>query len=215
MSEKSILVDLKKAVLEGDDKLAQQLSQKALDQGIEPMTIVKDGIVPGIQEAGELWKKNEYFHSDIILCAEAFRLAMEIVEPRISAGQRGASGKVIVGTVAGDVHNLGKMMVIATLRGGGFEVTDLGVDVPQDTFVQKIQEMSPDIIGLGCYMTSTMLEMGDIIKRLESEGLRDKVKVLIGGVPTTQEFANEIGADAWGKDAFDAVEKAKALMGVQ
>jgi 5-methyltetrahydrofolate--homocysteine methyltransferase len=214
MSENAILADLKKAVLEGDDNLAQQLSQKALDQGIEPMTIVKEGIVPGIQEAGELWKKNEYFHSDIILCAEAFRLAMEIVEPKMAAGERGASGKVIIGTVAGDVHNLGKMMVIATLRGAGFEVTDLGVDVPQDTFVQKIQEMSPDIIGLGCYMTSTMVEMGDIIKRLESEGLRDRVKVLIGGVPTTQEFANEIGADAWGKDAFDAIEKARALMGV-
>lgn len=214
MSQNKILMDLKKAVLEGDDIIAQELAQKALDQGILPMKIFDQGIVPGIQEAGELWKRNEYFHTDIILCAEAFRLAMEVIEPKLSRGEIGSSGKMIIGTVAGDMHNLGKIMVSATLRGAGFEIIDLGEDISQDTFIQKIKELSPDILGLGCYMTTTMLEMKDVIKRLKEEGLRDKVKIMIGGVPITQKYADEIGADAWGKDAFDSVEKAKQLMGV-
>ena len=214
MSQNKILVDLKKAVLEGDDDIAQNLSKEALNSGIAPMVIINEGIIPGIQEAGELWKRNEYFHTDIILCAEAFRLAMEVIEPKLSEGEKGTSGKVLIGTVAGDMHNLGKIMVDATLRGGGFEVIDLGEDVSQDTFIQKIRELNPSILGLGCYMSTTMLEMKDMIERLNKEGLRDKVKVLIGGVPTSQEFSDEIGADAWGKDAFDTVEKAKKLMGV-
>ena len=214
MSQNKILVDLKKAVLEGDDDIAQNLSKEALNSGIAPMVIINEGIIPGIQEAGELWKRNEYFHTDIILCAEAFRLAMEVIEPKLSEGEKGTSGKVLIGTVAGDMHNLGKIMVNATLRGGGFEVIDLGEDVSQDTFIQKIKELNPNILGLGCYMSTTMLEMKDMIERLNKEGLRDKVKVLIGGVPTSQEFSDEIGADAWGKDAFDTVEKAKKLMGV-
>jgi len=215
MNQNEILMELKKAVLEGDDDIAQELAKKALEQEIKPMTIINVGIIPGIQEAGELWKKNEYFHTDIILCAEAFRLAMEVIEPKLQAGDRASSGKVIIGTVAGDMHNLGKIMVNATLRGGGFEVIDLGEDVSQDTFIEKIKEFNPDILGLGCYMTTTMLEMREIIKRLEKEGLRSKLKVMIGGVPCTQEFAEEINADVWGKDAFDAVEKAKMIMGVQ
>jgi len=210
----NIIEDLKKAVLEGDDDIAADLVRKALDQGIPPLDIVNQAIIAGIQEAGELWKRNEYFHTDIILCAEAFRLAMEVIEPKLSSGEKGTSGKVVIGTVAGDMHNLGKIMVDATLRGGGFEVIDLGEDVAQDTFIQKVKELNPNILGLGCYMSTTMLEIGNIIKRLESEGLRSNVKVLIGGVPCTQEFADEIGADAWGKDAFDSVEKAKKLMGV-
>ena len=207
-----VLVDLKKSVLEGDDEIAQELAHKALEQGLEPMMIVNQGIIPGIQEAGELWKRNEYFHTDIILCAEAFRLAMEIIEPKLSAGERGSSGKIVIGTVAGDMHNLGKIMVNATLRGGGFEVIDLGEDVSKELFIKTVKEEKPDILGLGCYMTTTMLEMKNVLVLLQNEGLRNNVKVLVGGVPTTQKFADEVGADAWGKDAFDTVEKAKKIM---
>ena len=207
-----VLVDLKKSVLEGDDEIAQELAHKALELGLEPMRVINQGIIPGIQEAGELWKKNEYFHTDIILCAEAFRLAMEIIEPKLSAGERGSSGKIVIGTVAGDMHNLGKIMVNATLRGGGFEVIDLGEDVSKELFIKTVKEEKPDILGLGCYMTTTMLEMKKILGLLQNEGLRNNVKVLVGGVPTTQEFADEVGADAWGKDAFDTVEKAKKIM---
>jgi len=207
-----VLVDLKKSILEGDDEIAQELAHKALEQGLEPMMVVNQGIIPGIQEAGELWKRNEYFHTDIILCAEAFRLAMDIIEPKLSAGERGSSGKIVIGTVAGDMHNLGKIMVNATLRGGGFEVIDLGEDVSKELFIKTVKEEKPDILGLGCYMTTTMLEMKNVLGLLQNEGLRNNVKVLVGGVPTTQEFADEVGADAWGKDAFDTVEKAKKIM---
>ena len=206
------LEDLKKAVLEGDDDLSKDLAEKLINEGIEPIKVMNEGIIPGIVEAGELWKTNDYFQTDIILCAEAFRLAMEVVEPKLSSEDLGKSGTVIIGTVAGDMHNLGKIMVKATLRSGGFNVIDLGEDVPNDTFIEKVKEIKPDILGLGCYMTTTMLEMKNILGLLQNEGLRNNVKVLVGGVPTTQEFADEVGADAWGKDAFDTVEKAKKIM---
>lgn len=214
MGNLKTIEELRVAVLEGDDDLAVDLAKKALDEGIEPSKVMKEGIIAGVVDAGVLWKKNEYFQTDIILCSEAFRLAMEVVEPKLSSEDLGASGKIIIGTVAGDMHNLGKIMVKATLRSGGFEVIDLGEDVPNETFINKIKELNPDILGLGCYMTTTMLEMKEILKNLENEGLRSNVKVLVGGVPTTQEFADEIGADGWGKDAFDAVEKAKKIMGL-
>lgn len=206
------LKKLKKAVVEGEDDLALSLAQQSLEEGAQPLAIVNEAIVAGIQEAGELWKKSEYFLSDMIMSAEAFRVAMEVVEPNIAAGETSTAGKLVIGTVAGDMHDLGKMMVIAMLRGAGFHVIDLGEDVPTETFIDKVKELKPDILGLGCYMTTTMVEMGTVIKHLEENGLRGSVKVMIGGVPTSQEYANESGADAWGKDALDAVEKAQRLM---
>jgi len=208
------LKKLKKAVLEGDDDLALSLAQKSLEEGAQPLAIVNEAIVAGIQEAGELWKKNEYFQTDMIMSAEAFRAAMEVVEPNLAVGETNTTGKLVIGTVAGDMHNLGKMMVVAMLRGAGFHVIDLGEDVPTKTFIDKVKELKPDILGLGCYMTPTMAEMKNVIKQLKESGLRDRVKVMIGGVPTSQGYANESGADAWGKDALDAVEKAQRLMEV-
>jgi len=209
-----ILQDLKKAVLEGDDEQALKLVRSALQQGIQPITLVNQAIMPGIQEAGILWKKNTYFQSDVIMSAEAFRMAMEVVEPLLTAGEVVSSKKIAIGTVAGDMHNLGKIIVIAMLRGAGFNVTDLGEDVPVDIFINTVKIQKPDILGLGCYMTTTMLEMKEVLKNLNDSGLRGQVKVIIGGVPTSQEFADEIGADGWGKDALDAVYKVKTLLGV-
>ncbi len=214
MVDNKLLDALKRAVLEGDEEEAVCLTKKALKKKISPIDIVKKSIVVGIEKAGELWKKNEYFQTDVILSAEAFRMAMEIVEPLLRAEDVGKAGKIIIGTVAGDMHNLGKILVIVTLRSAGYQVIDLGEDVPTDTFIDKVKEINPVILGLGCYMTTTMSEMKIIIERLKSEGLRNKLKVIIGGVPLTQQFADEIGADAWGKDAFDAVEKVKKIMEV-
>ena len=212
MTETNILNDLKEAVLVGDDDLAFDLAKKALDNKTAAIAILKQGIVPGIQEAGEKWKRNEYFQPDIVMSAEAFRMAMEVIEPRLSSEDYSATGKVVIGTVAGDMHTLGKLMVKAMLRSGGFEVIDIGVDTSVATFIEKVKEHNPDILGLGCYMTTTMLDMKEVITSLQNNGIRNKVRVMIGGVPITQEFADEIGADAWGKDAFDAVEKAIKLM---
>ena len=147
------------------------------------------------------------------MCATAFRVALDVVEPLVSEVETKGAGRYLIGTVAGDMHNLGKIMVIAMLRGAGFQVTDLGEDVPKEIFLNKIIELEPDILGLGCYMTTTMLELEEVIKSLEEQGLRQRLKVMIGGIPTSQEYANQIGADAWGKNALDAVDKAKQLIG--
>lgn len=213
MSNSNILKEIKEAVLTGNDDLAYDLTKKAVDSGEAPITIMNQSIVPGIQEAGEKWKRNEYFQPDIVMSAEAFRMSMEIIEPLLSPEQFTSTGKIVIGTVAGDMHNLGKFMVNAMLRSGGFDVVDIGEDVPVSTFIEKVKELKPDILGLGCYMTTTMREMKEVISKLQDENLRNSVKVLIGGVPTTQEFADEIGADGWGKDAFDAVDKAKQIIG--
>jgi len=214
MAEYDILLEIKKAVLEGEDDLAYDLAQKALKEEIEPLRIVNEGVVSGIEEAGVLWKKNEYFLPDVVMSAEAFKMAMEVIEPHLSAEEFGTTGKVVIGTVAGDMHTLGKIIVMVMLRSVGFEVIDVGEDVSIATFIEKVKELKPNILGLGCYMTTTMLDMKDIIMKLQENGLRNSVKVMIGGVPTSQEFADEIGADAWGKDAVDAAEKAKKIMGV-
>ena len=207
------LQELKRSVLEGEDDLAQSLACKALEEGIQP-TIVNGAIVTGILEAGELWKQGVYFQTDMVMSAEAFRIAMEVVEPSLSGMEDNSIGKYVIGTVAGDMHNLGKMMVVVMLRGAGFNVIDLGEDVPATTFVEKVKELKPDILGLGCYMTTTIVEIENIIKDLAKNSLRDSVKVMIGGVPMTQHHADELGADAWGKDALDAMQKAKELMEV-
>lgn len=206
------LLELKKAILNGEDDLARSLAQKALEVGSQPMTVINEALVTGIIEAGELWKKNVYFWPEVVMSTEAFKAAMEVIEPHLSAGEFGIAGKLVIGTVAGDMHNLGKMIVINMLRCANFNVIDLGEDVPMITFIDKVKELMPDILGLGCYMTTTMPEMRDLVKSLKDSGLRDNIKVIIGGVPTGQEFADDIGADAWGKDAFDAVEKVKQLI---
>jgi corrinoid protein of di/trimethylamine methyltransferase len=208
-----IVETVKQTIVDGDDDEAVAQIEKALTEGIDPVKVLKQAIIPGIERAGELWHDNVYFMPDVVLSAEAFKAAMKAVEPHLAGREITKLGTVIMGVVAGDMHDLGKSIVIAMLTGAGFEVIDLGVDVPTETFIEKIGELKPDIMGVGCYMTTTMLELKAMITFLKDNGLRDKVKIMIGGVPTTQQFADEIGADAWGKDALDAVDKARKLMG--
>jgi len=208
-----VVETVKQTIVDGDDDEAVAQIEKALTEGIDPVKVLKQAIVPGIERAGELWHDNVYFMPDVVLSAEAFKAAMKAVEPHLAGREITKLGTVIMGVVAGDMHDLGKSIVIAMLTGAGFEVIDLGVDVPTETFIEKISELKPDIMGVGCYMTTTMLELKAMITFLKDNGLRDKVKIMIGGVPTTQQFADEIGADAWGKDALDAVDKARKLMG--
>jgi corrinoid protein of di/trimethylamine methyltransferase len=207
------LQKLQQAVTEGEDDAAAAAAKQALQEGAKALDIVSTAIVPGIQAAGQLWKDNKYFLPDVVMAAEAFNAAMAVVQPKLTAEGAKKTGKVLIGTVAGDMHTLGKSIVIAMLQGAGFEVIDLGVDVPVKTFIDKTAELKPDIVGAGCYMSTTMLEMKDIISGLKAKGLRGKVKVMVGGVPTSQEFADEVGADAWGKDALDATAKALKLVG--
>lgn len=208
----AILEKVKQAIIDGDEDAAQAHAGEALQQGVNPLAVVKEAIVPGIERTGELWKENVYFMPDVVLSTEAFKTAMNVVEPQLAALTTDSRGRYLMGVVAGDMHDLGKNIVTAMLTGAGFEVIDLGVDVPTPTFIQKVKELKPDILGIGCYMTTTMLELRELMKGLTGHGLRETLKVMVGGVPTTQSFADEVGADAWGKDALDAVEKARSLM---
>jgi 5-methyltetrahydrofolate--homocysteine methyltransferase len=206
------LEKLRQCIIDGDDDMATALAEEALQSGVDVLEIVKTAITPGIEQAGKLWHENIYFMPDVVLSAEAFKAAMQVVKPHVKGRETSSRGKIIIGVVAGDMHDLGKSIVIAMLMGAGFDVIDLGVDVPAETFIEKAKELKPDILGIGCYMTTTMLELKEVVRSLNENGLRDKMKIMIGGVPTTQQFADEIGADAWGRDALDAVAAAKQLI---
>ena len=209
-----IMDELKKAIVDGEDELAIVKTGKIIESGTDPNKIISDSILPGLQQAGELWKNNKYFLPDVVLSARAFKAAMKKVEPLLKkSNSKNIVGRFAIGVVHGDMHDLGKGLVIAMLTSAGFEIMDLGVDVPAEKFVQAIKDFRPDIIGMGAYMTPTMIQMAQIIKDIEKEGLRKKVKVMVGGVPTSQEFATEIGADAWGKDALETMNKALAIIG--
>jgi corrinoid protein of di/trimethylamine methyltransferase len=203
---------VRRAVMEGEDVEATRAVNEALKAGLPPMEIMQRGIVDGITRAGEKWKANEYFLPDVIMAADAFKATMAVLKPHLQGDAGRPKGKkFVIGVVQGDVHDLGKSLVIAMLTSAGFQVIDLGIDVPLQRFIQAVRGHKPDILGLGAYMTTTMLEMKEVIAELEKQGLRKNVKVMVGGVPTSQEFANEVKADAWGKDALDAVKKAMAL----
>lgn len=205
---------LKKAIVEGDPDLASELAQKILDSGISALNTIKDAVIPGINEAGDLWRQNIYFIPDVVMSAEAFKEAMSILEVH-SGLEREKIGKYLICTVKGDIHDLGKSIVITMLRGAGFDVHDLGEDVPIETFIEKVRELNPDIVGLGAYMSTTAATIRDYVQALEDAGLRNKVKVMIGGVRTSNRYAKEFGADAWGRDGVDAAKKALMLMGVE
>lgn len=206
------LKELKLAIVQGDDEVASQKAAEALAEGLSPIAVMEEAVVAGIQEAGRLWSENRYFLPDVILSAGAFKAAMTVLQPKLSQASGAKYGRIVIGVVEGDMHDLGKAIVTAMLTGAGFEVIDLGVDVPMRTFIEKTRELKPDILGLGAYMTTTMLQMKDIIEELQAAGLRKQVKVMVGGVPTSEQFAQEIGADACGKDALDTVVKAQQLM---
>lgn len=206
---------ISKAVTEGQDAEAERLVEQALSDNLPPLEILQKGVVNGITKAGEMWKANEYFLPDVILAADAFKAAMRLLEPRLKEAKGGRpKGKIVIGVVEGDMHDLGKSLVGAMLSSAGFDVIDLGIDTSVSRFIKAIEEHKPDIIGMGAYMTTTMLQMKIIIAELEKQGLRKNMKVMVGGVPTSQEFADEIGADAWGKDALDTMQKALKMIGV-
>ncbi|MFW9805621.1 MAG: B12-binding domain-containing protein [Candidatus Thorarchaeota archaeon] len=209
------LESLKQAIVEGDPDLAEQLAQEILDSGADILNAINNAVIPGINQAGELWKQNEYFLSDVVLCGEAFKSAMNILEKDPQIQNREKLGKFLICTVEGDMHDLGKSIVVTMLKGAGFDVLDLGVDVSISTFIEKTKEFKPDIIGLGAYMSTTASTMKDYVQALVDSGLRDDVKVMMGGVRTSEVYVKQLGADAWGIDGIETAEKALQLMGVR
>ena len=206
--------ELRQAVLEGDEIRAEELAGQALEEGAEPLAVLEKGAVAGIYEAGRLWREGTYFLPDIILATEAYNVVSALTEPLLQASDVSRKGKILIGSVEGDAHEIGKNIVIALLRCASYEVIDLGIDVKTDLFLKKVKELAPDLLGLGAYMTTTMRRMGEVLEALKEAGLRDVVKVMVGGAAVTADFAESIGADGYGKDAADAVRLADEWMGV-
>lgn len=205
------------SIIDGDPDLAAELARKAIEQGIDPLEAINKGFVPGVDYVGEQYEKGEMFLPDLVLAGEAMKAAVAVLEPEITrrGGQRQTMGTVVIGTVEGDIHEIGKTLVATMLSVGGFKVYDLGVDVPVATFVEKAREVNADIVGMSALLTTTMVRQRDVIEALEDAGLRSRVKVIVGGAPVTRAWAEEIGADGYSEDAIGAVAIAKRLLGVE
>ena len=206
---------MKQSIIDGDPDRAKELSQRVLAEGIPPLDAINRGFVPGLNVVGEQFQQGEMFLPDLVLAGEAMKAATAILEPEIqkAGATRETLGKVVLGTVKGDIHEIGKTLVGTMLSASGFEVFDLGVDVPSEKFAVKAMELNADIVGVSALLTTTMTGQKGVVEALERHGLRPRVKIMVGGAPVTRSWANEIGADGCGKDALAAVALAKSLMG--
>jgi len=191
-------------VIEGDQEGVKELTQDAIDEGVEPQEIISDGLINGMNVVGERFKAGDMFVPEVLMSAKAMKAGMELVNPLLTEGDREQSTTVVLGTVEGDLHDIGKNLVAMMLESGGMEVVNLGVDIEAGEFAEAVRENDADVLGMSALLTTTMMEMQDVIEILEEEGLRDDVKVLVGGAPVTQEFADDIGADGWAPDAASA-----------
>ena len=203
------LRELHSAILRGDAKSAHTVTQQALAEGIDPLQLVNDYMIPAMDEVGRRFECSEYFVPELLISARAMKSALELIRPLLMARGDKPVGRVAIGTVRGDLHDIGKNLVASLLEGGGFEVIDLGVNVSPETFISTIKEKNANIIAMSALLTTTMPAMKTTIEALKQAGVRDKVKVLIGGAPITQKYADEIGADGYSENAVGAVALAK------
>ncbi|MBC7329180.1 corrinoid protein [bacterium] len=209
-----VLNALKEAVIVGNANAAKELTEKALAENIPAKTILDDALIPGMMVVGEKFKNNEYYVPEVLIAARAMYAALDLLRPILSQSDIEPIGTVVIGTVKGDLHDIGKNLVRMMLEGGGFKVIDLGVDVAPEKFIEAIKENNAQILAMSALLTTTMPSMKITIDALKEAGLRDKVKVMVGGAPVTQQWADEIGADGYAPDAASAVDKAKELIGV-
>jgi 5-methyltetrahydrofolate--homocysteine methyltransferase len=200
-------------VIAGEEEKVVELTKKAVEEGINPMEIINEGLMKGMDVVGQRFKAAEMFIPEVLMSAKSMSAGMEIVKPLIVGGEVPSKGKVIIGTVKGDLHDIGKKLVGMIMESSGLLVDDLGIDVSPEQFAEAIREKKPDIVGMSALLTTTMLAMKDTIEVLKEEGLRDSVKILIGGAPVSSDFAKEIGADGWAPDAVSAKDLAFQLIG--
>lgn len=205
---------MREAVLEGEEELAAELAAQALEEGLEIKTVMDEGFLAGIQEAGRLYEEEEFFLPELICSADAMKAALEVLDKAIrqGTGEVSNAGVVALVTVQGDVHDIGKTIVGAMMTAAGYEVHDLGTDVENGEVVEKVKEIKPNVLGLSALLTSTMEEQRVIIEMLEEEGLRSQVKVIVGGAPVSQLWADKIGADGYSDNAIAAVKLVERLL---
>lgn len=207
-----VLKQIVEVLYQGDDESVSSLTQKALDEGIEPGEVLKNGLLAGMDRVGVDFRAGDLFVPEVLISARAMHAGMDILRPLLSESDMASSGKIVIGTVQGDMHDIGKNLVGMMLEGGGFEVIDIGIDLSPDKFVEVVKAERPNIVGMSALLTTTMQNMRHTIDALENAGLREEVSVIIGGAPVTKEYADEIGADGYAPDAGSAVELARSLM---
>ncbi len=207
------LSQLRAAVLKGSASAAATAARKALDEGVDPVTLVEQAIGPAMDEVGRLYEAGEYFVPELLLSARATKEVFQLIRPLLVAKGAEPTGRVVLGTVQGDLHDIGKNLVAAMLEGSGFEVIDLGVNVPPARFVSAVTDRKAQVVGLSALLTTTMPAMKSTVEAFRTAGIRDQVKIMIGGAPVTPAFADSIGADAFGENAAAAVDVARKLVG--
>lgn len=208
------LTELKQAVIDGNAKKVKEITAAALEENIDPQSLLTDHMIPGMMKVGELMAEEEYYIPEVLRSVKAMNGALELIEPLLTSGDRTTAGYVIIGSVEGDIHDIGKNLVSMLLKGNGFTVNDLGVDVPTEKFVEAAKAIDgPVIVGLSALITPVLDEMEVVIKALEDAGIRDRVKVIVGGAPVTPDFAESIGADGTAPNAAATVPLAKKLLG--
>ncbi len=200
------------AILTGNAAVARATTDKALADGVDPMVLIQDYMMPAMADVGQKFECNDYFVPELLLSARAMKSALDPLRPLLSSKNAAGAGRVLIGTVTGDLHDIGKNLVIALLEGAGYEIVDLGVNVPPGQFVRKIQEKKPQIVAMSALLTTTMPAMRTTIEAIKKAGIRDSVKIIIGGAPISQKFADEIGADGYSETAGAAVALAKRMM---
>lgn len=203
------------AVLNGDAKASRAITEKALATGIDPLTLVNEYMIPAMGEVGRRFESNEYFVPELLISARAMKASLELIRPLLTARGDEPLGRVAIGTVKGDLHDIGKNLVSAMLEGGGFEVIDLGVNVTPEKFIAAINEKKANVIAMSALLTTTMPAMKSTIDAFKTAGVREKIKVLVGGAPVTKKYADEIGADGFSDNAVGAVALAKLTLGLK
>lgn len=203
------------AILAGDSESAEKLARRSLEDKLQPLDVIENGFVKGIREVGRLWEEGTLFLPELVMGAEAMKKAMAVLQPALEDGAdaAGAQGRVVIGTIEGDIHDIGKTLVATMLSANGFEITDLGADVPVERFIEEAEKMHADCIAVSALLTTTMNGQKRLIEHLEERSMRRKVRVVVGGAPCSEEWADEIGADGYAGDAVGAVNLVKRLLG--
>jgi len=199
-------------VIEGEEPEVRKLVQQAVTEGVTPDKVLSEGLIAGMNVVGERMKKHEMFIPEVIRSAKAMNAAMDFLKPLLETEEVNLGPKLVLGTVKGDLHDIGKNLVGMMLKGAGFQVVDLGIGVPAERFVQAVVEQEATVLGMSALLTTTMPEMGNTIEALKAAGIREKVRVIIGGAPVSSEYANKIGADGYARDAARAVDKMRGLI---